>query len=453
MITEVWKFIPHEDSAHKETAAMKRIGIFAILFIVGLPLSRAQESVTLEECRQLAAKNYPVTSQYDLIGKLEEYNIANARRNWLPKISLSALASYLSEVPQFPDKLNSLFGQLGMEFGAMPNTQYGAAVQIRQPIWDGGMIKAQVEASKAESEVSRRTWEAEMYALRERVDQIYFGSLLLQENIRTVELLIEDLERNYKMLQALADFGSAQKNDLDLLRVEILGARQQRAQLESSRKAYITMLGIMTGVSLPPNVVLSRPDIGPIPPSGAVNRPELALFEAQERLLEAQRKALNATVMPQIGALILGAYSNPSPDIFKSMTGNRQWSPYFFAGISLKWDIDVFYTKKNRVAQIELQRRRLTSNRETFLYNIELQSAQERAAIAQMEETMRYDDEIITLRKAIRKRTEAQVKNGEGSVNDLLRDINAEDRARQNRNIHEVEWLKNIYDLKYAVNQ
>lgn len=438
----------------KRRPQMKRIGVIIILLLVaGAPLCRAQDGITLEECQRLARENYPVTSQYELIGKLEDYNIANARSNWLPKISLAALASYLSQVPEFPQTINDLFGQLGIEFGAMPNTQYGAAVQIQQPIWDGGLIKAQVRASKAESEVSRRSWEAEMYALRERVDQIYFGSLLLQENIRTAGLLIDDLERNYKMLQSLAEFGSAEKNDLDLLRVEILGAQQQRTQLESMRKAYIAMLDLMTGTQLPDDVVLSRPEPAVIPASDNIDRPELKVFEAQERLLDAQRKAINATVMPQIGAFILGAYSTPSPDIFKSMTGDRRLSPYFFAGISLKWNIDGFYTKKNRLAQVELNRMRLDSQRKTFQYNIDLKSTQERAAIAKMDETMRYDDEIIALREAIRKRTEAQVKNGNGSVNDLLRDLNAEDRARQSRNAHEVEWLKNIYDLKYTVNQ
>ena len=157
--------------------------------------------------------------------------------------------------------------------------------------------------------------------------------------------------------------------------------------------------------------------------------------------------------MPQIGAFVLGAYSNPSPNIFNSMMGDGKWSPYLFAGISLKWNIDGFYTKKNRMSQIELNRKRLETQRETLLYNIRLQSTQERAAIEQMEEVMRYDDEIIRLRSTIRKRTEAQVTNGEGSVNDLLRDINAEDRARRNRTAHEVEWLKNIYDLKYTVNE
>ena len=124
-----------------------------------------------------------------------------------------------------------------------------------------------------------------------------------------------------------------------------------------------------------------------------------------------------------------------------------------FAGVSLSWNIGGFYTKKNRMAQIALNERRLESQRETFLYTIRLQSMQERAAIAEMQEVMRYDEEIIALRESIRRRTEASVKNGEASVNDLLRDMNAEDRARQNKAAHEVEWLKNIYDLKYTVNE
>ncbi len=430
---------------------MKRIACI-LLLLTGTVLCRAQ-TVTLEACQLAAREHYPVVAQQGLIDKLEEFNISNARRNWLPKISLSAMAAYLSEVPEFPATLSDLFGQLGIDFGAMPHSLYGAAVQVQQPVWDGGLIKAQTDAAKAEGEVARRSWETEMYALGERVNQLYFGSLLLQENIATADLMIADLRRNRKMLESMAEFGTAEKNDLDMLQVEILGAEQQRAQLESTRTAYIAMLSLMTGLDLTAETVLEKPSPAGIP-SGAENgRPELALLDAQSGLLDAQRKAVRASVMPQIGAFVLGAYSSPSPNIFNSMTGSRKWSPYFFAGISLKWNIDGFYTKKNRMAQIELNRRKLESQRETFLYNIRLQSTQERAAIRQMEEVMRYDDEIIELRSTIRRRTEAQVTNGEGSVNDLLRDINAEDRARQNRTAHEVEWLKNIYDLKYTVNQ
>ena len=187
---------------------MKRIACL-ILFVIGAAVCYGQHRVTLEECQLLARDNYPVIAQQELIDQLEEFNISNARRNWLPKISLSAMAAYLSEVPEFPSTLNDLFSQLGVNLAAMPNTLYGTTVQIQQAIWDGGLIKAQTEAAKAESEVSRRSWESEMYALTERVNQLYFGSLLLQENIATADLMIEDLQRNYKMLESMAAFGTA----------------------------------------------------------------------------------------------------------------------------------------------------------------------------------------------------------------------------------------------------
>ncbi len=431
---------------------MKRIACL-LLLLWGGACCYGQQRVTLEECRCRAREHYPAIVQKGVIDELEEFSIANARRNWLPKISLSAMAGYLTEVPEFPEKLNNLFSQLGMNFSAMPNALYGTAVQIQQAVWDGGLIKAQTEAAKAEGEVSRRNWETEMYALDERVDQLYFGSLLLQEHIATADLMLEELSRNYGMLESMIRFGTAEKNDLDLLKVEILGAEQQRSQLRATHAAYLAMLGIMTGLELTAATELEKPAPA-LPPTDAPNeRPELALMDAQAGLLNAQRRAVRASVMPQIGAFVLGAYSNPSPNIFNSMMGESKWSPYLFAGISIKWNIEGLYTKKNRMAQIELNRRRLESQRATFLYNMELQGTQERAAIAQMEEVMRYDEEIIELRSTIRRRTEALVHNGEGSVNDLLRDLNAEEQARRNRTIHEVEWLKNIYDLKHTVNR
>lgn len=432
---------------------MKRIACLIVVLFAGACLCHGQ-AVTLEECQAKAQENFPAIVQKGLIDKLEEFNISNARRNWLPKVSLTAMAGYVSEMPEFPSSLSSLFAQLGITFGAMPNALYGGAVQVQQVVWDGGLIKAQTEAVKAEAEVSRRTFDSEMYALVERVNQLYFGSLLLQENIRTVDLMISDLERNYRMLQSMLEYGAAEQNDLDKLQVEILGAKQQRSQLEANRTAYIAMLSIMTGLELTAETELVKPQPEKPVTDDASARPEMALFDAQAGLLEAQRRAVRASVMPQIGAFVTGIYSSPSPDIFKHMSGgSRQWSPYFIAGISFKWTIDGFYTKKNKMSQIELNRQQLESQKAIFLYNMQLKGAQERAAINEMEEVMRYDDEIINLRSSIRSRTEALVKSGEGSVNDLLRDISAEDQARQNKTAHEVEWLKNIYDLRYTVNK
>lgn len=429
---------------------MKRIVLF-ILLISGTFICHGQ-TFTLEECQELAQKNYPAISQRGLIEKLAEFNISNARRNWLPQVSLSAQATYQSEVPTFPKVFTDLSSQLGVHFDGLPKDQYKAAIQVDQVIWDGGLIKAQVEAARAEGEVSYKNWESEMYAVGERVNQLYFGSLLLQENLRTADLLIEELERNYKMIESMVQFGTADKNDLDLMRVEILGARQQRSDLAATKRAYMSMLSLMTASEIGDSATLVKPDPITRAVSSEIARPELAAFDAQLNLLAAQRKAINASVMPQIGAFIQGAYANPGLDMFGSMIKN-EWSPYFIAGVKLQWNLGGFYTKKNRLSQIELNSNRVNLLRETFTYNINLKSAQERIAADKMEEVMRYDNEIIALRRSIRERTEVLVNNGEASINDLLRDINAEDRARQNKSAHEVEWLKNSYDLKYTLNE
>lgn len=425
--------------------------ITILLFVFAASLCNAQ-NITLEECQRAARDNYPLISQKGLIDKLADYNVSNARRNWLPQITLSAAAGYLSEVPTIPDKLAGLLPQLNMNIGDFPHDLYGASVGVKQIVWDGGMVKAQVEASKAEAEVSRQSWETEMYALCGRVNQLYFGVLLLQENLNVADLFIDELNRNYKTVEAMAKYGTADKNDLDKIKVEILGANQQRAQIEASRKAYLQMLGIITGGTVNVSSELTKPAMAKIPATDEINRPEIAVIDARQNLLNAQRKAVNSSVMPQIGAFIQGVYSKPSPDIIGSMMNNK-WSPYFMAGISLQWKIGNFYTLKNKRTQIDLSAAMLASQRETILYDIMLQSTQEKAAIDKMTEVLSYDDGIIEIRNDIRRRTETLVGNGEGSVNDLLRELNAEDIARRNKAAHEIEWLKNIYDLKYTVNE
>ncbi len=431
---------------------MKRTILLLLSLLVTL-MCGAQE-ITLEECREMAHDNYPLVSQYGLIEKTSDYNMANARRNWLPQVSLSAQATYQSEVMdlEIPGWVDNVLGYLGMNIEGLHKDQYKAAIEVQQIIWDGGATRAMVHAAKAEKELSASSWEVDMYALRERVDGIFFGLLLLQENMAQVDILIGELNRNYTMVEACAANGIAQQNDMDMLRVELLGARQQRSTLEAGQTAYRTMLSIMTGMEIGENVRLVKPEPGEIPAAAEFDRPELRLFDAQENLLAAKRKGVNASVMPQIGAFFQGAYGNPGLNLFKDMRENR-WAPYFVTGIKLQWNIGGLYTRRNRMRQIEIDYSRLDAQRETFIYNMSLKSTRESAAIENMQKVMQDDDEIIRLRETIRRRTEAAVENGTKTVNDLLHDMNAENAARRNKTVHEIELLKNIYDLKYTTNK
>lgn len=425
----------------------------------------AAQTLTLEQCQQMARENYPLVEQRGLIEKSSEFTVANAKHNWLPQVSISAQATYQSDVVTIPQDIVDMVGQLegspilgavgidmpDLNYDGIPKDQYKAAVEVQQIIYGGGAVKAQVEAAKAQGEAEQQNWETEMYALRERVNQLYFGTLLLQEKGKEVNLMMDELERNKRLVQACVDLGVAGQSDVDKLQVEILSARQQRSEIDASLKAYRIMLGIMTGQEIAEGTEFVKPAMTLLPAELQINRPELRYIDAQQRLLDAQKRGVDAAIKPQIGAFFQGAYSNMGLDMFSTMMNNG-WEPYFIAGIQLKWNLSGFYNRKSSLSNIETARSQLALQRETFLYNMNLKSRQEQIGIERMQEVMKEDDEIIRLRTSIRERAAAGVQNGSVTVNDLLREIHAENLARQNKVTHEIELLKDIYDLKHTVN-
>ncbi len=437
---------------------------FLFPFIVSVVLTPlAAQTLTLEQCQQLARENYPLVSQRGLIEKTSEFTVANAKRNWLPQISLSAQATYQSDVVTIPQEVMDMMGELkdnplvgqiidvpDMNYDGIPKDQYKAAIEVQQIIYGGGAVKAQVEAAKAQGEADKQNWETEMYSLRERVNQLYFGTLLLQEKGKEVDLMINELERNKTLVQSCVELGVAGQSDVDKLQVEILSARQQQSEINASLKAYRIMLGIMMGQDINESTEFLKPAMSVLPSELQINRPELKFLDAQQQLLDAQKRGVDAAIKPQIGAFFQGAYSNVGLDMFSTMMHN-EWTPYFIAGIQLKWNISGFYNRKSDLSKINNARSQLALQRETFLYNMNLKSRQEQINIERMHNVMEQDDEIIRLRTAIRERAAAGVENGSTTVNDLLREIHAENLARQNKVTHEIELLKDIYDLKHTV--
>jgi outer membrane protein TolC len=237
---------------------------------------------------------------------------------------------------------------------------------------------------------------------------------------------------------------------LNAIKVELLSAGQQRIQIESAKEAYRNMLSVMIGKS----VGSSDTFVKPAPQSvaaGINNRPELHLFNTQSAQFEAQKQAVNSSVMPRIGLFAQGFYGNPGLNLFKDMTENK-WTMNYIAGVQFRWNIGSYYTRKGNLQKLSLAQQRVENQRETFLFNTNLATIQQRNAIEKMNKIMADDSEIIKLRKSIRETSEAKYANGTITVSDLLRDIIAENQSMHSTSLHEIEWLKNIYELMNTVN-
>ena len=421
---------------------------FLTLFAV--VCTAASSGQSLEECRHLAREHYPEIRQYDLIAQTEQYNLSNAARAWIPQVTLSGQATYQSATPTYPEAFNTILQANGIEMAGISRDQYKIAVDVSQHIWDGGKSKADKAIAEAEAEEQRTRVDISLYDLQSRVDNLYFGILLLDERKAQTEALIEVLASNLARLQTYYKNGVAMQADVDAVEAELLTARQSLSQVESSRMSYRRMLEVFIGQSLA-DEKLERLAMQQLQ-SRTSARPELALFEAQEGKLEAQRKAINASLMPRFSAFAQSYYGYPGLDMFKSMVSS-DWSLNAIVGVRMSWNIGAFYTKRNNLEKLNAAEKQIAVQRDVFLFNTQMQTTQDDGEIARLRQAIADDSRIVELRRRVRMAAESQLENGVIDATDLLRKISDETAAALARSTHEIELLQATYRLKTTLNQ
>lgn len=423
------------------------------VLICTLYLPGAYGQLTVEVCQEMAKSNYPLVRQYGLIEQTREYSVSNAARGYLPRFSLSAKATYQSEVTKVP------FSLPGITVEGLNLDQYQVVAEVNQTVWDGGHIRSQKELAKAAAEVGTQQLNVDLYVLNDRVNELFFGILLLAEQLKQNVLLYEELQRNFDRISAYMANGIANEADLDAVKAEQINVLQNRTEIQATRLAYERMLAFMLGFSFQNmtdgatgsvKIDLIAPSVENTiesPESAEIKRPELDLFGARFRQLEVQRRMIVAGNRPQIGLFIQGGYGNPGLNMLKN-----EFSPWYMGGVRLSWNFGGLYTRKNENRQVTVDQDQVGVQEATFLFNTNLQLMQEGSEIGKLRELMRRDDELITLRDRIKVAAEAKVANGTMSVIELLREINAGEQARQTKMLHRIQLLMAIYKQKNTTN-
>ena len=428
---------------------MKKLVI--LLTVLSSWMYASAEEYTLDGIQQLARVNNPAIRQFELIDRIADFSLADASSAWAPQISLSGQATYQSDVVSFPESMTDVFSMLGVDISGLHKDQYKLALNIEQTLWDGGYTKSRKEAVLAEKEVSSKSLEVELYALTDKVNQLYFGILVLDEQLRLNDLTAGILEDNRKIIRSYIDNGLAGPSDLAKVEAELIANSQQRTRICSSRKAYIQVLSVMTGRELSEEDTFVRPEPVLYSDSPQSNRSELQLYEAMAASIEAGRTALKSTLMPRFSLFAQGLHGYPGLNMFEDMMEYR-WRPNFYVGVRFQWNISAFYTKRNTERRLDASVRQVELQRETFLYGNRLEQVRLNADIEQMRKILEDDDRLINIRTSIREASESQLRNGTLLISDLLRDINDEHRARIDKSIHELEYLKKLYEMKYTLN-
>ena len=413
----------------------KRIFLCAFFVLIAVFAGRAQSplQLTLADCYNQAEQNYPLIKQRELIAKTSEYNVDNIQKSYLPQLSFTGQATYQSTVTQIPIKVP------GVNIPALSKDQYKAYGEINQVLYTGGELEQQKQLQKTSEAINRQQLEAELYQLKGRINQLFFGVLLLDEQIKQNDLLIKDLQLGLNKAEASIKNGTAFKSTGDVIKADILKNKQRTIELQASRKAYMDMLGLFTGTNTTAETVLVKPQ--PITVSEQINRPELLVYYEQAKNLDVQNKLLTSKTLPRLGLFLQGGVGRPGLDML-----SNGLDAYYIGGIRLTWSPSIFYTLKKSRALIDINRKTLDVQKETFLFNTNLTVKQQDAEIGKYQQLLASDDEIIDLRNKIKTTAMAQLENGVINGNDFLSQVNAEDEARQNKILHETQLLMSQYN-------
>ncbi len=439
------------------------------------------EPLTYEQAQERAQANYPLVKRYSLIEHTAAYTLSNLARGWLPQVGVGAQITLQNRTTKAGNDIYSIIdphdikvsGYIGLpNGGSMPipedadfstvnvempepnvkgvgKMQYRVGAEVDQLIWEGGLIKRQKEVARLQSELQTAQTDVELYGLRERVADLYFGMLMLDEQMRLADEMIALLDDSERKLATLQQKGLATVGDVAAVKAERLKTTQQRTQLENSRRNFERVLNIFVGNDEATPLTLTRP--AELLPATQTLRPELRLLDTQQALATAQEKLLRSTLMPRVSAFAQGYYGYIGFDLMHDMM-HRSPSLNALVGLRVVWSIGSLYTYRNDRSRLSLQRSEIDTQRETFLFNTRLRSAQETEAVAGYRRLLADDDQIINLRETVRKAAESKLNHGIIDVNNLLQEISKENQARLARSQHQLEMIQHMYKDKIIHN-
>lgn len=409
--------------------------LFLLLFFSG-----NAQTLTLEECYDLAKQNYPLIKRHVLIAKTNEYNLQNAANGWLPQIQIVGQATYQNDVIQFPIQLPN------MTIEPLSKDQYKIYADVQQNIYDGGMIANQKKMATINSDIELQRTEVETDQLEMRINQIYFGILQTDEQLQQTELTKSDLSNGLKKGEAQLENGVIFRSNVDVLKAQIVNLEQKQLELQSTKKSFLQMLSLFINKNIDESTTLVKPEKILIQDEN--KRAELKLFDLQKQGLEQQKANINSKNLPKFGAFFQGGYGKPGFNMLKN-----EFDIFYIGGLRLNIPISGFYTRKNDLALVETQQQEIEVQKENFLFNQQFQTIQNNSDLDKIQQLINKDSELIELRESIKKASLAQLENGDITTNDYLREVNELDRAKNQKIIREIQYLLTQYNLKAQLNQ
>ncbi|MGR7813958.1 TolC family protein [Lacinutrix undariae] len=375
---------------------MKHITLILIL-LMSLS-SRAQQSITLEECYDLVTKNYPLAKQEKLLDAQNKLDLDVISTSKLPQLSLDAQATYQSDVIQFPLAMS------GIE--PLNKDQYRATVSLNQLIYNGGATDASLQLKTAQLKTKQKQVEVSLYQLKQQINQLYFSVLLAQESQLLLNAKQAQLEAKLKEVQSGIKYGVILPSSDKVLQAELLKISQQFNALESNKTSLVQTLSSLISQPLNASTIFQKPLLD-TPLQTELTRPELELFQLKKEEIENHETLLSKKNAPKLLGFATGGYGNPGLNML-----DNSFQTFYTVGVKVNWTVFDWKANKKQRQSLAINKDFIENETEIFKLNTNIVLNQQQKEIDKIETFITSDLEIINLRKDVLKSADSQLKNG-----------------------------------------
>ena len=406
---------------------MKTIKLMFVWLLLPVSLLMAQEPVTLEQCQLWARENHPVLKQSGLYQKILTLKNETNATAFLPQVTLNGRATYQSDVTKIAISLPN------MTIPTVDKDQYKLYLDLRQTIWDGGLSKARELINETENAGNQQQVEVELYQLKEKVNQFYFTSFLIQDNLKILEKKTGTLAERRKIMESAVKNGIVLSSELDQLLAELITTDQLVLELKINHETVLSALSILTGkaVDQMQNLALTTK---PLELDQPIMRPEIDLFAKQNELLNANSEILKKQRNPKLFGFGQAGYGKPGLNML-----NNEFDTYYLLGIGFNWNVLDWKSTLRQQQVFKLQQEILQTKQETFVRTIDLASDQQNKQIVRLTELLKTDQDLIQIRERITKTSASKLENGAINTADYIQDLNAETTAKLTLETHKIQ--------------
>ncbi|HRH53731.1 MAG TPA: TolC family protein, partial [Chitinophagales bacterium] len=167
-----------------------------------------------------------------------------------------------------------------------------------------------------------------------------------------------------------------------------------------------------------------------------IQRPELALYDAQSKLLQSQMSFAEAATLPKLSLFVQGGYGRPGLNFL-----DDTFQFYYLGGIKLNYPLWTGNSKSHDAAIYRLQADNIENYKSSFTLTTSVQSEQQLAEIKKVNQLIEKDEELITLKTKIKTGAQAQLDNGTMAADDYVKYVTDENEAKINLAIHQMQLV------------